>query len=56
MPFPELDEWIKQYQKPEEADNLSKMQKELDDTKIILVCGGLIFEAEPLALVNTDTL
>lgn len=36
LPYPELDELIKKYQNPEEADSVMKIQKELDETKNIM--------------------
>lgn len=36
LPFPELQGMVKRYQNPAEADNIMKIQKDLDDTKIIL--------------------
>lgn len=36
LSFPELDAFLKQYQDPANADQLTKMQKDLDETKIIL--------------------
>eukprot|EP01147_Barroeca_monosierra_P010239 gene10239-2395_t len=35
-PFPELGEILSRYQNPEEADSITKVQKELDETKVIL--------------------
>lgn len=32
LPYPELDQHLKTWQKPEDADNLKKIQKELDET------------------------
>ncbi|KAJ2897078.1 YKT6-SNARE for endoplasmic reticulum-golgi transport [Zalerion maritima] len=34
--FPELEDYILRYQNPQEADNITKIQKELDETKIVL--------------------
>lgn len=36
VPFPELKEYIVKYQDPQQADSIMKIQKELDETKIIL--------------------
>lgn len=36
--FPQLDSYLVKYQNPLEADALTKMQSDLDETKIILVC------------------
>lgn len=36
VPFPELKEYLVKYQNPEEADSIMKIQKELDETKIVL--------------------
>lgn len=36
MPFPELKEYIVKYQDPQQADSIMKIQKELDETKIVL--------------------
>lgn len=36
LPFPELQEYIIKYQDPHEADSILKIQKELDETKIVL--------------------
>jgi synaptobrevin family protein YKT6 len=38
--YPELKEMVSKYQDPHQADNLLRVQKELDDTKIIMVCPG----------------
>jgi synaptobrevin family protein YKT6 len=36
-PFPSpLEEWIKKYDNPENADSIMKIQQELDSTKIVL--------------------
>jgi synaptobrevin family protein YKT6 len=34
--FPELKEYITKYQNPENADSIMKIQKELDETKVVL--------------------
>ncbi|USP73623.1 uncharacterized protein yc1106_00897 [Curvularia clavata] len=36
LSFPELKDYIKKYQDPENADSTMKIQKELDETKIVL--------------------
>jgi len=36
MPFPKADEYLEKYQNPAEADKVSKIQKDLDDTTQIL--------------------
>ena len=36
MLFPELKEYIVKYQNPENVDSILKIQKELDETKIVL--------------------
>ena len=36
LPFPQLDEFLAKYQNPEEADAMTKVQKDFDDTKVIL--------------------
>ncbi|KAF2019526.1 synaptobrevin [Aaosphaeria arxii CBS 175.79] len=36
LPFPELKEYLTKFQDPESADNLSKIQKELQETKTVL--------------------
>ena len=36
LPFPELKEYIAKYQDPQQADSIMKIQKELDETKIVL--------------------
>ncbi|KAI9788006.1 MAG: palmitoyltransferase [Peltula sp. TS41687] len=36
LPFPELKDYIVKYQDPQQADSLMKIQKELDETKIVL--------------------
>ncbi|KIN07822.1 hypothetical protein OIDMADRAFT_37198 [Oidiodendron maius Zn] len=36
LPFPELKEYIVKYQDPTQADSIMKIQKELDETKIVL--------------------
>jgi synaptobrevin family protein YKT6 len=36
LQFPELKEYIVKYQDPQQADSIMKIQKELDETKIVL--------------------
>lgn len=36
LPYPQLKEYIEKYQDPKNADSLMKIQKELDETKIVL--------------------
>lgn len=36
LPFPELKEYVSKYQDPQQADSIMKIQKELDETKIVL--------------------
>jgi synaptobrevin family protein YKT6 len=36
VPFPVLKEYIAKYQDPQNADGIMKIQKELDETKIVL--------------------
>ncbi len=36
LPFPQLNEYLVKYQDPQEADSIMKIQKELDETKIVL--------------------
>jgi synaptobrevin family protein YKT6 len=36
LPFPQLKEYIVKYQDPHAADSIMKIQKELDETKIVL--------------------
>lgn len=36
LSFPELKQYITQYQDPAQADSIVKIQKELDETKIVL--------------------
>jgi synaptobrevin family protein YKT6 len=36
LAYPELEDYIKRYQEPEQADNMVKIQKELDDTTKVL--------------------
>ncbi|KAF1842632.1 snare-like protein [Cucurbitaria berberidis CBS 394.84] len=36
LSFPELKDYIVKYQDPQQADNIMKIQKELDETKIVL--------------------
>jgi synaptobrevin family protein YKT6 len=35
--YPELKDYLNKYQDPKQADSIMKVQKDLDDTKIILV-------------------
>ena len=37
LAFPDLEELLKKYQNPREADAMTKIQTDLDETKIILV-------------------
>ena len=36
LDFPPLKEYITKYQDPQQADSILKIQKELDETKIVL--------------------
>jgi len=36
MPFPKMDEYLEKYQNPAEADKVTKIQKDLDETTEIL--------------------
>lgn len=36
LPFPQLEQMVVSYQDPMQADGITKIQKDLDDTKIIL--------------------
>lgn len=36
LPFPDLQDMIRKYQDPHEADAITKIQRDLDETKIIL--------------------
>jgi synaptobrevin family protein YKT6 len=36
LPFPELRDYLAKYQDPQQADSIMKIQKELDETKIVL--------------------
>ena len=36
LAFPQLKEYITKYQDPQQADSIMKIQKELDETKIVL--------------------
>jgi synaptobrevin homolog YKT6 len=36
LAFPELKDYIVRYQDPHQADSIMKIQKELDETKIVL--------------------
>jgi hypothetical protein len=36
LSFPELKDYLAKYQNPQNVDNISKIQKELDETKIVL--------------------
>lgn len=36
LEFPALDDYIKKYQDPQQADTIMRIQQELDDTKVVL--------------------
>ncbi|CAF9919594.1 MAG: palmitoyltransferase [Alectoria fallacina] len=36
LPLPQLKEYLEKYQDPQQADSIMKIQKELDETKIVL--------------------
>lgn len=38
LDFPKLKDMLQKYQDPHAADPIMRVQKELDDTKIVLVC------------------
>lgn len=40
--FPQLNTYLAKYQNPREADAMTKIQEELDETKIILVCSSTL--------------
>lgn len=42
VPFPQLNSYLAKYQNPREADAMTKIQEDLDETKIILVSLCLI--------------
>ena len=48
--FPELTNWLKKYQDPQQADSLTRVQKELDETKVVLhqTLEGLLNRGEKL--------
>lgn len=53
--FPALTEWLNKYQDPQKADNLTRVQRELDETKVVLhqTLEGLLNRGEKLDdLVN----
>jgi synaptobrevin family protein YKT6 len=37
--FPEITTYLEKYQDPRQADTIMRVQQELDETKIVLVCG-----------------
>jgi synaptobrevin homolog YKT6 len=41
--FPEIEVYLQKYQDPRQADAIMKVQQELDETKIVLVCGSAPF-------------
>lgn len=36
--FPEITTYLQKYQDPRQADTIMRVQQELDETKIVLVC------------------
>jgi len=53
--FPQLTNWLAKYQDPQQADSLSRVQRELDETKVVLhqTLEGLLNRGEKLDdLVN----
>jgi synaptobrevin family protein YKT6 len=34
--MPELNNYLQKYQNPDEADNIMKIQRELDETKVVM--------------------
>jgi synaptobrevin family protein YKT6 len=57
MKFPELSTYLKQYQNPENADSLIKIQKELDETKVMLhkTIDAVLDRGEKLDKLMADT-
>ena len=43
VPFPAIEKYLLDYQNPRNADALTKIQDDLDETKIILVIKNFIF-------------
>lgn len=43
--FAEITTYIQKYQDPRQADTIMRVQQELDETKIILVCSSILFGA-----------
>lgn len=41
--FSEITTYIQKYQDPRQADTIMRVQQELDETKIILVCPSILF-------------
>lgn len=42
LPYENLRVFLQKYQNPHEADSIMRVQKELDETKIVLVLHGLL--------------
>lgn len=51
--FPQLNAYLTKYQNPREADAMTKIQDELDETKIILVSNHCCFETEMISSIFT---
>lgn len=49
--FPQLNVYLAKYQNPREADAMTKIQEELDETKIILVRFALIILINEVSVV-----
>jgi synaptobrevin family protein YKT6 len=47
--YPELADYLKKYQDPKQADSMMKVQRDLDDTKVILVSGSNRFSWQETA-------
>lgn len=55
LEYPELDEYLRKYQDPQQADTIMKVQKELDETTAILVssCSCSLSRVSLLCIVNS---
>lgn len=61
LPFPQLKEYIVKYQDPHAADSIMKIQKELDETKIVLhktiesvLERGMLHATKPMGVLRRE--
>ena len=51
--FPEINNYLQKYQDPRQADAIMRVQQELDETKIVLVCSNRTLAARQSGVADS---